>query len=362
MIYALTNGGLYVCFSILLGTNILALLSPSHKVEIAIRRHILILLAVLIPVITIIPVLELTITLGGYRDTGLLSSFIHVLTELDSGRVWGTLLLLVLFYIGINLFSTQSKVTYIAGIFLIVAMVFVHCTSGHGANIEGYKGTLYHTFHMLAVCAWAGILLVVSWFSSNDENWRPFVHWFTRFAVVSVLILTITGIIMSFLFTESIVSSWTLPYGQALLIKHLLFFAMLIFAFMNGFLIKKKVKNSPSFSPRRWWRAESFLILSIFSVTGFMTEQETPQNIAQSLSRQDPSILFQTFTSVDVSHELMLSPNLMSVLFVFVSLFFTAMTIYSFIKRESTLVALFMVAMAVFSLYVSLMNSVANVV
>ncbi|WP_159462156.1 copper resistance D family protein [Halobacillus sp. Marseille-P3879] len=110
-------------------------------------------------------------------------------------------------------------------------------------------------------------------------TWYAFIEWFTFFAIGCIVLLSFTGMFMSFSLTESVVSSWTLPYGQALLIKYLLFLILLVFAFINGFLIRQKVKNNPHFSPRPWWKAESAIVLAIFSITGFMTEQEPPHNL-----------------------------------------------------------------------------------
>ena len=61
-------------------------------------------------------------------------------------------------------------------------------------------------------------------------------------------------------------NAWMLPYGQALLIKHLLIIPLLAYAFINSILIRKKIKNNDSFNPRPWTKAESLIVFLIFSV------------------------------------------------------------------------------------------------
>lgn len=39
------------------------------------------------------------------------------------------------------------------------------------------------------------------------------------------------------------VSSWMLPYGQALLVKHIIFIPLLVFAGINGLLIRKQINS-----------------------------------------------------------------------------------------------------------------------
>ena len=61
---------------------------------------------------------------------------------------------------------------------------------------------------------------------------------------------------------EDYPNSWMLPYGQALLIKHLLIIPLFVYAMINGLLIKKKIKKDIHFNPKPWeeWKVSSFYL------------------------------------------------------------------------------------------------------
>jgi putative copper export protein len=46
-------------------------------------------------------------------------------------------------------------------------------------------------------------------------------------------------------------NSWMLPYGQALLIKHLLIIPLIIYAFINSVFIRRELKKECSFQSNR---------------------------------------------------------------------------------------------------------------
>ncbi|MCP3028130.1 copper resistance D family protein [Halobacillus sp. A5] len=360
MSYALTNGLIYVCFAIIFGGSILALIPNVLKVEVTLSRKTLVMAGALVPVLAVVPVLILTGNVNKYQDYGVVSSFLFVVQEIETGRAWTVLLVFSILYIIIMAFVKNRVAVYTAGLFLAVGMVLTQSIVGHAANMASYPGALSHTVHMAAVSCWAGILLVVSWFSKNDDNWQAFIDWFTFIAIGCIFMLSFTGLFMSFTLTDGIVQSWVMPYGQALLIKHLFFLILLLFAFINGFLIRKKVKQSYTFSPRKWWKAESVIVLAVFGLTGFMSETEPPHNAVQTMSNEDSSILFRTFASVDAGNDIYLSPDLMSVFFFLISFLFIVLTILLFSNRNSAGGALLMSVLAVFSLYIGLMSSLES--
>ena len=353
MIHALTNGGLYACLSILIGASLLSIFDE----KLAHRRKTWTLVAMTVPVLAIFPIIELAAILQEYREGSFLSNLIHVLTQLKGGQAW--LLLLSLAILQAVLLNTvkRPKVTYSVSLLLLLAMILTQSVTGHSASTSSFQGVLFHTIHFIAVGVWSGILLVVSFFSNQEHQWESFVDWFTKVAIGCIVWITLTGVAMSFTLSESIIDSWMLPYGQALLVKHLLFIILLLFAFVNGFLMKRLVAEDKTFSPRRWWKAEGLLIVFIYTITGYMTEQETPQNIAQTLEQQEPSALFRIFTTVDVIGPLTLAPNLISIaslVLAFIFLLFTGLMI-----KQNSLAGTFLVsAMVVFSLYLGLMSSV----
>jgi putative copper resistance protein D len=146
--------------------------------------------------------------------------------------------------------------------------------------------------HFLAVSVWIGILFVVSWFSSDEANWKPFLRWFSPVAIIAVLAAIAAGIILMTFTTPEYVNAWMLPYGQLLLIKHLLIVPLLLFAYSNGFLYKQKITRSEGFSPKRWLRAESVIALLVLAVTGMLGQQTPPHVVKETLQTVSPSPLF----------------------------------------------------------------------
>ncbi|WP_167449424.1 copper resistance D family protein [Halobacillus trueperi] len=354
MIHALTNGGLYACLSILIGAG---LLSFSDE-KLAQRRKTWALIALTVPVLAAFPIIELAVMLQEYREGSFLSSLFHVLTQLKGGQAWLLLLSLAILHVILLNTMKQPKVAYSFSLLLIAGMILTQSVTGHSASTASFQGALFHTVHFIGVGIWSGILLVVSFFSDHEHQWESFVRWFTKVAIGCIVWITLTGVAMSLLLSESIVGSWMLSYGQALLVKHLLFIVLLLFAFVNGFLMKRLVAEDAGFSPRRWWKAESLLIVFIYTITGYMTEQETPHNIKQTLEQQDPSVLFRIFTTVEGFGPLTLAPNLISISSLalgFIFLLFTGVMI----KRNSLAGTFFVSAMVLWCLYLGLMSSVS---
>ncbi|SIS98462.1 copper resistance D family protein [Salimicrobium salexigens] len=353
MIYALTNGGLYACLSILIGASLLSMFNE----ELAHRRNTWALFALAVPVLALYPVIELSFSLQEYREGGFLSSFFHVLTQLKGGQAWLLLLGLSILQVVVLKTIRRPKVVYSFSLLFIVGMILIQSVTGHSASINSAQGALFHTIHFIAVGVWSGILLVMSFLSGKEDRWDYFVDWFTKVAIGCMVWIVVTGVAMSLTLTESIVGSWMLSYGQALLVKHLLFIVLLLFAFVNGFLIKRLVGENKNFSPKSWWKAESLLIVSIYTITGYMTEQETPHNITQTLKDQEPSALFRMFTTVDGVGPLTIAPNVISISLVglaFVFLLFAGMMV----KRNSVAGTFFVSLMMIVSLYFGFMSSV----
>ncbi|WP_112181022.1 MULTISPECIES: copper resistance D family protein [Paraliobacillus] len=358
MIYAVTNGLLYVCFAILIGVHFLSLFPKEMSMNIKVKDRLMFGITLVIPILAVIPIIDLVNTISKYRDDYGFTSFVYVIKEIEIGRAWFILLLLCIFHLLLLLIRKNVLISSGIGIFLLLGIILTQSVVGHVASMASYPGALAHTIHLLAVCFWAGTLLVVSWLANDETNWHVFINWFSAIALLCLLLVTFTGIFMSFsLTTGTIVSPWRVSYGQALLIKHLLYVALLLFVFINAILVRKKAKKS-DFSPKRWWRAESVIILLIFSVTGFMSEQEPPLNTEKLANSGDISILFRIFASVNMGDNVLFAPNLISVFFILLSVVFLLSTVLVFWFHEKVISTLLMSGLSVFSMYVGLMSSV----
>lgn len=361
MIVSISNGLLYICFAILMGGCLLGVIPEDKKTSIVLPKKTLAIAIMLIPFLSFISLLDLALALNHYRDESIVASIGYVISNMALGHAWLALsLLAVLFLIllfGLRRHNTMP-ILYTLGLFITFGMLLTQAVVGHSANMGSYPGAAAHLFHYTAVTAWIGVLFITSWFSKNADKWQAFINWFTPFAIGCVAILALSGMFMSYFLNESIVDSWTLPYGQALLWKSLLFIPILFFGLINGVLIRKRVKEDAHYSPRNWWRAESVIILAVIAVTAFMTEQEPSHNIEQTLASGEASVLFQTFASVPIGTDLTLELNGLSVLFLLIGLLFLGCILYTFVQKLSPYLALLMGGLSVVSLYLGLMNAV----
>ncbi|MFD2655215.1 copper resistance D family protein [Gracilibacillus thailandensis] len=362
MIVSISNGLLYICFAILMGVCLLGVIPKDKKTSVDIPKKTMAIAIILIPLLSFISLFDLAFSLNHYREEPIIASIGYVITNIALGQAWLALSVLALLFI-ILLFVLRHNNTiiilYTIGLFLTFGMLLTQAIVGHSASMGSYPGATAHLFHYTAVTAWIGVLFITSWFSKNNDNWQKFISWFTPFAIGCVTILALSGMFMNYFLNENFVNSWTLPYGQALLWKVLLFIPILFFAFINSVLIRKRVKQDAQYSPINWWRAESLIILIVIAVTAIMTEQEPPHNIEQTLQAGESSILFQTFASVPATTDIILELNGQSILFLLIGLLFLGCILYTFVQKTSPYIALVMAGLGATSLYFGLMNAVA---
>ena len=156
--------------------------------------------------------------------------------------------------------------------------------------------------------------------------------------------------------------SWMLPYGQALLIKHLLIIPLMVYAFINSILIRKELKRNPDFNPIPWTKAESLVVFLIFSVTAVLGQQEPPQayDIQTTLASSGVSKLFDLFYQGNITRDsvIVLGLNFNSMMLLVIALSFLVLTIVLYKKRASNLFSFSMSVLFVFSAYLSLIVSI----
>lgn len=270
---------LYLCLSVLAGSFILFLVPPSRKPNIVVPKGVLVGAIAGIVVFSFIPVLKLVFYMMDIME--LRNIFLTVITTFEVGKAWlFTSIIAVLFIMYIFLFDIY-KYSYIGILFTLLFILGLGWSS-HTASLDPVKGFIAHSLHAIVVSIWVGILFIVSWFSKTDEHWLGFLKWFTPVAIVCFVSTMISGLtLMNFVMDfQDYSSSWQLPYGQALLMKHILILPLLLFAFFNSYYVKKKMEHNPSFKPIPWARAESILILLIFAATAILGEQPPPYETA----------------------------------------------------------------------------------
>ncbi len=84
-------------------------------------------------------------------------------------------------------------------------------------------------------------------------------------------------------------SSWVLPYGQLLLLKHLSILPLLLAAAINGLLNKKRAYE------KAWLKAESMLLFVTLALTAFMSKQAPPHDVNDTFRAEGAAPFIEAF-------------------------------------------------------------------
>ncbi|MFJ8257988.1 copper resistance D family protein [Peribacillus asahii] len=351
---------LYLCFALLLGSFLLCLVSNTYRPNISVPKSALMIATGGIAIFSFFPVLQLILYLS--PGIGFAQTLQSVLLTFEVGKAWiFTFILSIILFIFFIWFDYWKRALYAyIGIAFTFILILALGWSSHASSYDQVWGFFSHSAHFTAVSVWVGILFVISWFSKDYSNWSNFLKWFTPVAIVCFLTTIITGLVlMSFVVEfEDYPNSWMLPYGQALLIKHLLIIPLLAYAMINSIFIKKKLITDIHFNPRPWTRIESIIILFIFSATAALGQQSPPHET--TVTSEEVSKLFMMFYQGQLHPEMtiQLESTPSSISFAILGVLFFALMIMSFIKKTPAIVSFLMSVILVFCLYLSLILSI----
>jgi copper resistance protein D len=345
--------GNYIVFSILIGHVVLQFVPDSHKPKINISRSILLLSTLGIFVFTLGPVAQ---TISYFSDSvGLTLAIFSVLTDFQVGQAWIFIGFMSVF-LWMTILVNGSK--YLQVLWLLLMVLGVGYAS-HVASLSFWAGFLAHSAHFLMVTMWTGILIHVAWFSKDQQKWPQFLRWFTPFAVSCIIIIMLSGFTLMIYVVEpkDYVSSWVLPYGQMLLLKHISIIPVLVFAFING-VLTKKAAIIPSFNARSWIKAESFIILIVFYFTSVLGTLSPPHEVDFTVKSEGASKWVELLLVKDIITTLNigLSINFLTVFLITIALIFLVLIVVSF-KKIKPLVATFFGMSFIIAMYFGLMFS-----
>lgn len=350
---------LYLALSIITGAFIFGVVPNPKQPAVHVPKPLLFLSIAAIPILSFFPLLQVILLF--YEDTGFWQIFQSVLFSFEIGQSWlitlgVSILLFLMMVLPIQVF-TKSVLGLLYTFVLILALSW----GSHAASIAGFSGMLVHSLHLLAVSIWIGTLLMVTWFSRGIGNWRPFLSWFHPLAIGCVLVTIGAGILLMFygVTTETYLFSWILPYGQALLIKHLLVVPLIFYAFINGYLMKKRLYQDPEFNPKPWTKIESIIVFFIFTATAVLGEAAPPHDPEGLLRAEGSAWLFQLFHPQTVEDiQVTLQWQLTGFAMLIMAGLFLVLLLFSFIKKAPAAFSLIMSVLAVVSGYLALMLSI----
>ena len=353
---------LYMCFALLMGSYILALFPSDLVPTIIVPRKVKLIAAMGIAIFSFVPLISLLMYL--YEDYGLFASLESILLTFEVGKSW-LFMFIVTVFLGLYIFYFDDKQTTlysIMGILLVLVIIMGVSWSSHASSIQNMKGLITHFTHFTSVVIWVGILLVISWFTQNTNNWLSFLSWFHLTALYCFGIIMVTGFsLMSFSTPLDLYpDTWMVSYGQSLLIKHLLIIPLIVYAFINGILMKKRLQTNENFDARPWTKVEFFILLLIFAATGAMSQQSPPHNLFDTINSEGFSSLFLLFHDgiVFSGIAVQLAFNTAGLLLLCISTVFLVMTLFSFVKRIPAIYSFVMSLFFVIAAYLGLLFSI----
>jgi putative copper export protein len=354
---------LYISISLLMGYFILQMIPLEKKPEMTFSRAFLLALIVGIPIFSFLPIVRLIVFLS--NDVGFLNTLQSVLFHFEVGKAWLYTICLSIGIFLLNFFvhSEKSKMVAPISFFYLVGLMIVIGWSGHASSLDMGRGFLGHTIHFLVISVWTGILLQVAFFSKDRSNWGSFLKWFSPVAVGCLVVAILSGFMLMNVILptkQQYFESWILPYGQALLIKHLLMIPLLLLALLNHWLLKNNHQQVEKMNIHVWLKAETLFIICIYIATGILGQQSPPHTISETILMEGPSALFSMFYNGEFGSDFQLQMDLQiyTFLFIFMALAFMLVMVLAFFRRGSSKAAVFFGFLSVFSWYLAIMQSI----
>ncbi len=349
---------LYVCLAVLTGSFIVMMVPERYRPDVTIKKSYLIILAICIPFVSFVPVLESLLIIS--PRIGLWDGLQLVFTTYTVGTAWvftiSGAVLLLLFLLVARI--TEKRVLGLIGLFLSFWLMLTIALSSHAASMDGVIGIVSDFVHLAAASIWAGVILVIGWCSTNYRNWNAFLNWFTMMAVSCLFAIVVSGLLLMGTLVDDYQDAWLVSYGQGLLIKHLFLLPLFFYALINGFLIKYLVSKNASFNPLPWVRLEGIVLFIIFTVTAVYSQQ--PPANGNYLSSDMISPLFRIFhgDSIDANSTIHFAPGEYSIYLFFIIITLIGFTIASFLKRLPLFISFLCSCLVVVGIYITIMISI----
>jgi hypothetical protein len=134
---------------------------------------------------------------------------------------------------------------------------------------------------------------------------------------------------------------------------------LLAFAFINSFLIRKRIKNDPSYNPLPWAKLESIIVLLVFSITGALGQVSPPHELSAMVRAEGASKLFSFFHPGEINFPIDFSPGIGAIIFLLIAILFLGLVIVTFIKKAPKALALLMSLLFILTGYIGFMLSLS---
>lgn len=268
---------LYLSFALTGGYILLLFVPERSKPQLKVSFDLFQYGLLAIPVFSFMSILRTSFILREFAETmPYYELLLIVLKDYKYGNAWIWILIsATAMYILSQLFQKKiQRFKWLLSLLWLLT-ILAHGWASHPAGFSSW-GFLYQSVHVGAVSVWLGVLILVAWYTRGALKWKPFVRWYTPMAIGSMVLILLAGLGMMYILVDGYIRSWGINYGEALLLKHLVFLPLLLLAFMNGFLSKVTNQGTDERKLIWWLRAETIIALVILAITAYMGMQEPP--------------------------------------------------------------------------------------
>ena len=232
----------------------------------------------------------------------ILSEFISGLIIVSQGQHlvfsanYINLILVPLFILCLQRLSSNNQtINYGCLIMLGLTIVILHSTITHAAAQPGFVPFISNIVHLIAVCTWGGGLMIFSllpWsvIKNNSTDFKnEFTHLAIRFSNIAILMLVlimISGAILSVSNVHSIAALDGTLYGKGLKIKIILLVLFLCFFIFDLLKTGTKLRDITNENTNKIQAIlkkyrilisiKTAIIVAIVIITGFIANHETP--------------------------------------------------------------------------------------
>ncbi|MCQ6276631.1 copper resistance protein CopC [Bacillus sp. V3B] len=177
---------------------------------------------------------------------------------------------------------------------LWVFMILVaKSVNGHAMAFEPPIRTIsLDIIHLLAVAIWAGgLLYILVYWKKEKEHVRQFLSTFSKVALISILVLIVTGVSSTLIFLPEVHYLFYTQWGKMLLVKVTLVLFVIVIGGILRYMMKKKRENSIG----NLLKIDFSLMIVILGIVGVFTHlNPLPQNEPLEWHERDNYIEFTT--------------------------------------------------------------------
>ncbi|TCP19754.1 copper transport protein [Scopulibacillus darangshiensis] len=173
--------------------------------------------------------------------------------------------IMVLCFLAVSGFALRQFIWF--DILWVVVAMTAEALSGHAITFKpvGYT-VILDVIHLLTAAIWVGGLLLISthW---TGEKVKDFLGPFSKGAMISLILLVITGILSTLAFLPALTDLFQTTWGILLLIK----IGLVILVFAAGALIRRSIKSKSKERFRQRFKADFILMAAIIAIVGALT-------------------------------------------------------------------------------------------